>query len=530
MRNPVVPLTPLSFLRRSADVWPDDVAVIREDGSPLTYNELLQQASRLADALRAAGVKRGDRVAVLAPNTAMLLTAHFGVPGAEAVLVALNTRLSSTEYEYILNHSGAKVLIVDSTLVGATADLLKSLSGLEIVVVSGPPSEYPSGVQSYDHWALSAPEGPGLVSPRDENDPIAVNYTSGTTGLPKGVVYTHRGAYLNSLGTAISFGLRRGAVYLWTLPMFHCNGWCCTWAVTAVGAQHVCLLKLEPATVLELILRHNVSHFCAAPVVLNALLNYPAAAQMTFPHPVHVATGGAPPSPTTISRARAMGMELTHLYGLTETYGPSLVCEPQTEWSSFDDQQLAQAMSRQGVRTLTVEDVRVVDDAMTEVPTDGETIGQIVFRSNSVMAGYLDDDDATAQAVRNGWLLTGDLAVVDADGYIHIHDRAKDIIITGGENVSSVEVENVLMSMPGVAEAAVVGRPDETWGEVPVAFVTLAPGASVTAGQLVQHVRSRLAHFKAPKDVVFMNLPKTSTGKIQKTVLRDIARSRALPE
>jgi fatty-acyl-CoA synthase len=520
-----VPLTPLSFLRRSADVWPEDVAVVSEAGRLITYRELYKRASVLADALRAAGVERGDRVAVLAPNTVLLLTAHYGVPGAGAVLVALNTRLGPAEYEYIINHSRAKVLIVDSSLLGPLARVQGSLPDLELTVVAGgAAADFPDAV-AYEQWIDSAPAAAGLVSPEDEDAPIAVNYTSGTTGQPKGVVYTHRGAYLNSLGTAISFGLGRSAVYLWTLPMFHCNGWCFTWAVTAVGGRHVCLLKVEPGTVLDLIATQKITHFCAAPVVLNTLLNHPSGTTVRFPQRVRVATGGAPPSPTTIARARAMGMDLTHLYGLTESYGPSLVCEPQLEWSTFDEAELARAMARQGVRTLTVEDVRVVDEAMVDVPADGETVGQIVFRSNSVMAGYLNDEVATSAAISNGWLFTGDLAVMHADGYIHVHDRAKDIIITGGENVSSVEVENVLMSVPGVAEAAVVARPDETWGEVPVAFVSLIPGASVTAEQLVEHVRTRLAHFKAPKDVVFTDLPKTSTGKIQKAVLRDIARS-----
>jgi fatty-acyl-CoA synthase len=520
-----VPLTPLSFLRRSADVWPDNVGVVSEAGESITYRELYNQASALADALRAAGVKPGDRVAVLAPNTVLLLAAHFGVPGAGGVLVALNTRLGPSEYEHIINHSRAKVLIVDSSLIGPLAPIRESLPGLELTVVArGEAADFPDAL-AYEPWIESAPAGPGLVSPDDEDAPITVNYTSGTTGEPKGVVYTHRGAYLNSLGTAISFDLGRSAVYLWTLPMFHCNGWCFTWAVTAVGGRHVCLLKVEPGTVLDLIATQKITHFCAAPVVLNTLLNHPSGTTVRFPQRVRVATGGAPPSPTTIARARAMGMDLTHLYGLTESYGPSLVCEPQLEWSTFDEAELARAMARQGVRTLTVEDVRVVDEAMVDVPADGETVGQIVFRSNSVMAGYLNDEVATSAAISNGWLLTGDLAVMHADGYIHVHDRAKDIIITGGENVSSVEVENVLMSVPGVAEAAVVARPDETWGEVPVAFVSLIPGASVTAEQLVEHVRTRLAHFKAPKDVVFTDLPKTSTGKIQKAVLRDIARS-----
>ena len=526
MSNALVPLTPLSFLRRSAEVWPDYAAVVDVDGTTISYREFLDRAARMADALRAAGVRTGDRVAVLAPNSSTLLVAHFGVPGAGAVLVALNTRLAPAEYAYILNHSRARVLIVDSSLAAAVREVQESLLDVELFVVARGATDLPNAV-SFTDWIDGTPVGQGLVAPEDENSPIAVNYTSGTTGRPKGVVYTHRGAYLNSLGTAISFELGHDAVYLWTLPMFHCNGWCYTWAVTVVGARHVCLPKADPAAVVKSIAEHGVTHFCAAPVVLNSLVTYGAAENVVLQQPVRVATGGAPPAPTTITRVRAMGIELTHLYGLTESYGPCLVCEPQPEWAVLDDDGLARGMARQGVRTVTVEDVRVVDDAMVDVARDAATVGHIVVRSNTVMAGYLDDPEATAAAFRDGWLLTGDLAVVHPDGYIQVHDRAKDIIITGGENVSSVEVENVLMSLPGVAEAAVVGRPDDTWGEVPVAFVTLAPGARVTEEQVVEHVRSRLARFKAPKAVIFADLPKTSTGKIQKGILRTLARETA---
>ncbi len=519
-----VPLTPLSFLNRSADVFPDDVAVIDEAGREVSYSQLRDRAARLADALRASGIQRGDRVAVLAPNTVELLTAHFGVPGSGAVLVALNTRLGPAEYTHILTHSRARVLLVDASLTDAIADVLDVVPGLEQVVeLGGRPAVLARSV-TYDAWSATAGAGPGLVPPTDENSPIAVNYTSGTSGHAKGVVYTHRGAYLNSLGSALSFGLTRDSVYLWTLPMFHCNGWCFPWAVTAVGGRHVCLRKVDPGVVVRLIEEHAVSHFCAAPVVLNTIANDPASVSTTFTHVVRVATGGAPPSPTTIARVRAMGVELTHLYGLTETYGPSLLCEPQAGWAALEASSLARTMARQGVRTLTVEDARVVDPDMADVRRDGTDVGEIVFRSNSVMAGYLDDAESTASAFAGGWFHTGDLAVVHPDGYLEIHDRAKDVIITGGENVSSVEVENVLLSVPGVLEAAVVGRPDDRWGEVPVAFVTLVEGASVTAEELVACVRSQLAHFKAPQDVVFAPLPKTSTGKVRKAVLRGRAR------
>jgi len=521
-----VPLTPLSFLNRSADVFPTEVAVIDEQGDAITYAGLRDHASRLANALRSARIRPGDRVGVLAPNTAALLAAHYGVPGAGGVLLALNTRLGPAEYTYILNHSRTRVLLVDTSLAEAIGTIRSSLTTVEHMVEIGGATSL-AGAVAFGEWLDAAPAGPGLVGPEDENDPISVNYTSGTSGRPKGVVYTHRGAYLNSLGSAIGFGLGRESVYLWTLPMFHCNGWCFTWAVTAVGARHVCLAKVDPGRVLRLIKDLRVSHFCAAPVVLNGLVNHAGAEATRFEHSVRAATGGAPPSPTTIARVRALGIELTHLYGLTETYGPSLVCEPQLSWKEFDDDRLAAVMARQGVRTVTVESVRVVDSRMRDVPRDGTTVGQIVVRSNSVMAGYLDDGAATQAAFDEGWLLTGDLAVMHPDGYIEIHDRAKDVIITGGENVSSVEVENALMSAPGVLEAAVVARPDSTWGEVPVAFVTLVDGAEVSADELVQHVRTKLAHFKAPKQITFTTLPKTSTGKIRKSVLREQVRKEA---
>ena len=519
----IAPISPLGFLRRAADVFPDRVGVVDEDGRTVTYAALRAHADRLADALRDAGVVRGDRVAVLAPNSLIALTAHYGVPGSGGVLVALNTRLGPDEYAYILAHSHARVLLVHHALVDAVRDVVRDADvGIVVELTTGDPVL--EGAVRYNDWLAAAAPGPGLVDPTDEDDPIAVNYTSGTTGKPKGVVYTHRGAYLNSLSAAISLGLDQSSVYLWTLPMFHCNGWCFTWAVTAVAARHVCLVRPDPTAVRAALTDHAVSHFCAAPVVLNALVNDPVSGDLRLSRRVLAATGGAPPSPTTIRRVRDMGIDLIHLYGLTETYGPCLVCEPQEGWTEMDDDGLATAMARQGVRTLAVADVRVVGPHFEEVPRDGSTVGELVVRSSTVMAGYLDDPDATAAAIVDGWLRTGDLAVRHRDGYVQIHDRAKDIVITGGENVSSVEVENVLMGVPGVVEAAVVGRPDEIWGEVPVAFVTLAPGAEVRPEDIMAHVRARIAHFKAPKDVIITELPKTSTGKIQKNVLREAAR------
>ena len=514
----MVPLTPLSFLRRSADVFGSKVAVVDVDRPDTTYAGLRDRADRLADAVRGVGLDVGDRVAVLALNGLPLLEAHYGIPGAGGVLVAMNTRLSSAEYTFILEHSGARILIVDRALAPLIAEC--DLSGLDLVVGIGDTGI--AGVVDYEQWLAEAPPGPGLVDPQAEDQPIAINYTSGTTGRPKGVLYTHRGAYLNALGTASSFGVRPTSVYLWTLPMFHCNGWCYTWAVTAMGARHVCIPKPDAPVVIASIADQGVTHFCAAPVVLNAVINHPDV--RPFDHPVACATGGAPPSPATIARAESLGIELVHLYGMTETYGPSLVCEPQPSWASLPEDERAERMARQGVRTVTVDAVRVVDLEMNDVPADAATMGEIVVRSNTTMAGYYRDEEATARAFTDGWLHTGDLAVLHPDGYVEIRDRAKDIIISGGENISSIEVEHALAGHPAVLEAAVVAVPDDQWGEVPIAFVVLMSGEQATEQELIDHVRGRIARFKAPKKVVFCELPKTSTGKIQKTVLRERAR------
>ncbi len=503
-------LTPLDFLRRAADVHGSRVAVIDGDGRALTYSEFRDRAERLADALRRNGIERGERIAVLAPNGRVLLESHYGVPGAGAVLVALNTRLGPQEYAYILEHSGARVLIVDPELLPAVEEALVGLPEAPTVVAIG---------DDYEGW-LGERDGPGMVDPDDEQDLIAINYTSGTTGRPKGVMYTHRGAYLNSLGDTLTFGLDSSTVYLWTLPMFHCNGWCFTWAVTAAAGRHVCLPRPQPDRALQAMADHRVTHFCGAPVVLSSIVTHPDARSATFPWGIRAAVGGAPPAPQVIAAAEEMGIEILHLYGMTETYGPSLVCEPQGDWMDRSLRERAELAARQGVRTSVVADVRVVDTAGLEVPRDAKTMGEIVVRSATVMAGYFRDDAATAEALRDGWLHTGDLAVVHPDGYLEIRDRAKDIIVSGGENISSVEVEHVLLDHPDVTDAAVVARPDDRWGEAPVAFVTLADGATATPEVLIEHVRGRLAHFKAPREVIVADLPRTSTGKVQKAELR----------
>jgi fatty-acyl-CoA synthase len=469
-------------------------------------------------------------VAVLARNGPDALRMHYAVPGAKAALVALNTRLASQEYEYILLDSGTEVLFVEPAL----SDRIRPIAGgllCQIVELADADSRSESGTGlgiPYGEWLEGVADG-ALEGPDNELDAIAINYTSGTTGRPKGAIYTHRGAYLNALGVALELGLGPSSKYLWTLPMFHCNGWCFTWAVTAVGASHVSLADFDPGVVLDLIARHRISHLCGAPVVLNQIADRGAAFGSHFDHPVRFATGGAPPAPTTIAAMNDLGINVTHLYGLTETYGPSIICEIQSEWAELDQKSLAQAIARQGVRTVNVEAVRVVDESFADVPRDGETIGEIAIRSNTVVPRYHGDDERTGDAIRDGWLFTGDLAVMHPDGYLEVRDRRKDIIISGGENISSIEVENTLLSHPAVSEAAVVASPHTKWGEVPVAYVSLRPEQVVSEADLIEYVRERLAHFKAPKAVVFTDLPNTSTGKIQKYELREQARSLSIP-
>ncbi len=526
-------LTPLSFLCRSRAVFPGKVAVVDGDAS-LTWEQFAEHVSRTAGALAAAGIEAGDRVAVLAPNTLACLAAHFSVPLRHAVLVAINIRLAPAEIQYILQHSGAKVLIVDAELVPQVASILDGAPALRTVVV-----DQPAGVAAPEADALAKLAGGGRRVVRyadflaegmplpldaavpDERMPLAINYTSGTTGRPKGVLYTHRGAYLNALGQVITFKLDARSVYLWTLPLFHCNGWTFPWAVAAVGGQHVLLRKVEPERVFELIERHGVSNMCAAPTVLIMLANHPGFTKVKLPGKLTIATGGAPPAPAVIATVESIGAEIAHIYGLTETYGPHTICEWQPAWDGADAAQRAQYKSRQGVPSVTAVEMRVVDDAMNDVPADGETQGEVVMRGNNVMAGYFADPEATAQAFRGGWFHSGDAAVMHPDGYIEIRDRKKDIIISGGENISTVEVERTIYAHPAVMEVAVVGIPDDKWGEVPKAFVTLKPGAKLTEAELIAFCRERLAGFKCPKAVVFGDLPKTATGKIQKFVLRE---------
>jgi fatty-acyl-CoA synthase len=504
-------LTPLSFLERTAFAFPERVGVV--DGERrLTWRKFAERVRRLAVALQATGIQKDDRVAFLAPNTSELLEAHYGVPAAGAVLVAINTRLKADEIGYIVGHSGARLVVVDPSLTHLVAGL-----NVERLLVTGEGG-------AYEAFLASAADGGPEDRLESEDDTISINYTSGTTGRPKGVMYTHRGAYLNALAEAAHAQLSSRSVYLWTLPMFHCNGWCFTWAVTAAGGTHVCLPKVDPPLVWRLLEEEGVTHLNGAPTVLVMLGSDPAA--KVLDQPVLVTTAGAPPPPAVIERTEALGFAVNHVYGLTETYGPITICEWNPAWDELGIEERACLKARQGLHMLTADPVRVVDPELRDVPRDGETMGEVVMRGNNVMKGYFDDEAATEEAFRGGWFHSGDLGVMHPDGYIELRDRAKDIIICGGENISTIEVEQALVRHPDVLEAAVVAIADAKWGERPKAFVTLRDGAAVTETELIAFSRETLPGFKAPSEIEFGELPKTSTGKIKKYELRERERQR----
>ncbi|MEO1493485.1 MAG: acyl-CoA synthetase [Pseudomonadota bacterium] len=525
-RNPAnyQPLTPLSFLARSAAVFPERCAIIH-GAERRTYAAFFARSRQLASALVGAGAKAGDTVSALLFNTPPMLEAHYGVPMMGGVLNALNTRLDAAGIAFILDHGESKVVLVDSELAVLLREALELMSGPRPVVVeyTDPTVESPATGLGEDYEAFVAAGDPGFAwqMPGDEWDAIALNYTSGTTGNPKGVVYHHRGAYLLATGNSVHANLTRDTVYLWTLPMFHCNGWCFPWSISLVAGTHVCLRQVRAKAMFDAIADHGVTHLCGAPIVMSTLLSAPDAEKRDLPHRVSFFTAAAPPPESVLSAMGAAGFDVTHLYGLTEVYGPAVINEWNAEWDALDAAEQARLKARQGVNYQQLEGIEVMDpETMTPVPRDGETIGEIMLRGNVVMKGYLKNPAATHEAFAGGWFHSGDLAVMHPDGYVQIKDRAKDVIISGGENISSIEVEETLYKHSAVAMAAVVAKADEKWGETPCAFVELKPGTEVTAEDLIEFCREHLARYKCPRHVVFGDLPKTSTGKIQKFELR----------
>ena len=521
-------LSPLDFIARTASVYPDYPAVIH--GSiRYTWQQTYERCCRLASALARRGIGKGDTVAAMLPNIPAMLECHFGVPMTGAVLNALNIRLDAEAIAFMLGHGEAKVIIVDREFGGVIRDAISRLDNPPLVIdVDDPEYGQDEAISDLDYEAFLQ-EGDADFAwsyPADEWNAISLSYTSGTTGNPKGVVYHHRGAFQNAIGNQTVWGMKQHPVYLWTLPMFHCNGWCFPWTVTAMAGTHVCLRKVDPVRILKLIEEHQVTHLCGAPIVLNGLLNVPAKDKTAIGHEVHAMTAGAAPPAQVIGAIEEMGIKITHVYGLTESYGPVTVCAWKSRWDDLPLDERASYKARQGVRYHTLSGVMVGDpNSMEPVPKDGKTIGEIFLRGNTVMKGYLKNPKATEEAFRGGWFHTGDLAAWHPDGYLEIKDRLKDIIISGGENISTIEVEDALYRHPAVLEAAVVARPDEKWGETPCAFVTLKPdGPEVTEEELIRFCREKLAGFKVPKTIVFSDLPKTSTGKIQKFVLRDEAK------
>ncbi len=513
-------LTPVSFLARSAIVYRDEIAVVHGD-KRITYREFHVRVNRLASALINIGIGKGDKVAFICANIPPMLEAHFAIPMIGAALVPINVRLSGPEISYIVRHSESKALFVDNEFADLVRPILDELTQVETVVnICDISPERPLKGMEYEELLAT---GSSAVECRveDEYDVASINYTSGTTGKPKGVMIHHRGAYLNSLGEALELGMDSRSVYLWTLPMFHCNGWCFPWAVVAVGGVQVCLRRVAPERIFELVEKEGVTHMCGAPTVLISMTSHPAARDFRVNHRFNVVTAAAPPAPKVIQDMEAMGANVVHVYGLTEVYGPHSICAWQKKWDQLPSEETAEIKARQGVAYLTAMHMDVVDpETMEPVPRDGKTVGEIVMRGNNVMLGYYKQPDATEEAFRGGWFHSGDLAVVHPDGYVKIQDRMKDIIISGGENISGVEVESVLYRHPDVQEAAVIGIPHPKWGEVVKAFVTPKPGANPDAQEIINFCKDRIARFKAPKSIEFCELPKTSTGKIKKFELR----------
>ncbi|MEF3366046.1 acyl-CoA synthetase [Methylocystis sp. 9N] len=529
-RNPAnfQPLTPITFLARAAAVFPERIAIAHGD-LRRNYRDFYARSRRLASALAKAGMGRGDTVSVMLANTPAMLECHYGVPMNGAVLNTLNTRLDAAVLAFTLDHAEAKALIVDREFSDVIREAL-ALAKVKPLIIDYSDPVYvgpgePLGAIDYEDFLRSGDPDYAWSPPPDEWDAISLNYTSGTTGDPKGVVYHHRGAYLTALGNVLTGDMGRHPVYLWTLPMFHCNGWCFPWSISVNAGVHVCLRQVRASLMYELMAEHGVTHLCGAPIVMSTLLNASEAEKKPLTRAARFFTAAAPPPQAVLAGMKAAGFEVTHLYGLTETYGPAAVNEWQADWDALDDAAQAQMKARQGVPYLVLDDLDVIDpETMQPVPRDGATMGEVMFRGNVVMKGYLKNKSASDQAFHGGWFHSGDLGVRHPDGYIQLKDRSKDIIISGGENISSIEVEDALFKHPKVRAAAVVAAPDDKWGETPCAFVELKDGEQATAEELIGWARQHLAHFKCPRHVVFCELPKTSTGKIRKYVLRERAR------
>jgi fatty-acyl-CoA synthase len=520
-----VPLTPLSFLARSAAVYPDHISTVYE-GRVFTWSQTYARCRRFASFLASQNIGYGDTVSAMLPNIPAMNEAHFAVPMAGAVLNALNIRLDAPSIAFQLDHGGAKIILVDPEFAGVISEALELMTGPKPLVIDVDDVSFAGGKRigelEYEDALSQGDENFAARLPQDEWDAIALSYTSGTTGNPKGVVTHHRGAYLNAVSNILAGNLSQHPVYLWTLPMFHCNGWCFPWTVAAAAGVNVCLRKVEPTKIFELIKKHGVTHMCGAPIVYNTLINAPDAPKKSGARPVVGLIAGAAPPVAVLEGAESIGIKLTHVYGLTEVYGPASVCAEQPGWDDLPADQRAQRKRRQGVPYPLQEAVTVLDpETMLEVPRDGETVGEVMFRGNIVMKGYLKNEKATMEAFAGGWFHTGDLGVLDEHGYIIIKDRSKDIIISGGENISSVEVEDVLYKHPAVLFAAVVAKPDPKWGEVPCAFIELKENVRATEAEIIAFCRSHMSGFKTPKAVVFGPIPKTSTGKIQKFMLRN---------
>ena len=522
------PLTPLSFIERTARVFPDHTAVVHGE-TQRSWTETYQRCIKLASALNRRGINKGDTVAVMLPNVPASLEAHFGVPMCGAVLNTLNIRLDAKTIAFILDHGEAEALLTDKEFAPIVNEALSLCKAKPLVIdvddALAPDGELLGEIE-YEAFLAEGNTGYDWQYPENEWDAISLNYTSGTTGNPKGVVYHHRGAALNSLGNITAWAMPQRPKYLWTLPMFHCNGWCFPWTVTALAGTHICLRRTEPGPIYQSIIDHKITHMCGAPIVMGMLVNASSQEQKTLPHSVKILTAGAAPPPAILEQIETLGFDVTHAYGLTECYGPGVVSEWHPEWDELPTAEKSAKKARQGVPYLVMQDLTVMNpETMQKTPADAQTMGEVFMRGNNLMKGYLKNETATEKAFLGGWFHTGDLGVMHPDGYIELKDRSKDIIISGGENISTIEVEGVLYQHPAVAEAAVVAKPDEKWGETPCAFVALKEEAKSSEEELIQFCRDNLAHFKCPKKIVFAELPKTSTGKIQKFILREQAKT-----